>query len=130
MLNLTGFANGGGAGMTRRTLLRAGTLGLSGLTLADLLRAKARGGVAKRGGDDPSIILVWLDGGPPQHETYDPKPDATAEVRGPIGSIPTAVPGIRVSELLPRHAAIMDKITLLRSVHTTTTTISPPPTGC
>ncbi|MDG3003018.1 DUF1501 domain-containing protein [Paludisphaera mucosa] len=103
--------------MTRRTLIRAGTLGLSGMTLADLLRARAAGGVAKRGADDPSVILIWLDGGPPQHETYDPKPDAAAEVRGPIGSIATAVPGIRISELLPRHAAMMDKVSLLRSVH-------------
>jgi len=103
--------------MSRRAILRAGTLGLTGLTLADLLRVRARGAATPRGGDDPSIILVWLDGGPPQHETYDPKPDAAAEVRGPIGSIPTAVPGIRISELLPRHAAIQDKIALLRSVH-------------
>ncbi len=117
MLNHTASACGRGTGLSRRALLRAGTLGLSGLTLADLLRVKASGGVGRRGGDDPSIILIWLDGGPPQHETYDPKPDAAAEVRGPIGSIATAVPGIRVSELLPRHAAIQDKIALLRSVH-------------
>lgn len=117
MLNLSGSAGFVGGGMTRRALLRAGTLGLSGLTLADLLRARSEGGVTRRGGDDPSVILIWLDGGPPQHETYDPKPDAAAEVRGPIGSIQTAVPGVRLSELLPRHAAILDKAALLRSVH-------------
>jgi hypothetical protein len=117
MLNISGSAGIAGAGIPRRTLLRAGTLGLTGLTLADLLRARADGTATGRGGDDPSIILVWLDGGPPQHETYDPKPDATAEVRGPIGSISTAVPGVRISELLPRHAAILDKIALLRAVH-------------
>lgn len=114
MLNISGSA---GSGMTRRTLLRAGTLGLSGLTLADFLRVRASGAATGRGGDDLSIILVWLDGGPPQHETYDPKPDAAPEVRGPIGSIASAVPGVRISELLPRHAAILDKVALLRAVH-------------
>ncbi|WP_165073593.1 DUF1501 domain-containing protein [Paludisphaera rhizosphaerae] len=111
------LSNSMASGVTRRSVLRAGVLGASGLCLADLLRAQAAGAVAKRGADDPSVILVWLDGGPPQHETYDPKPDATAEVRGPIGSIASAVPGVRVSELLPRHAAILDKVALLRSVH-------------
>lgn len=105
-----------GQGATRRAVVRAGLLGLTGLTLADLMRARSAGGPS-RGADDPSVILVWLDGGPPQHETYDPKPDAPAEVRGPIGSIPTAVSGVRISELLPRHAAILDKVALLRSVH-------------
>jgi hypothetical protein len=86
------------------------------MTLADLLSAKAAAGngVAR---DDISVILVWLDGGPPQHETYDPKPDQPAEVRGPLGAMATKVPGILVSELLPEHARVMDRMAILRSVH-------------
>ncbi len=118
MLNLTGSAFGNCAGMTRRGLLRTGVLGLTGLNLADLLRAKALAGASgRKPAEDASVILIWLDGGPPQHETYDPKPDAAPQVRGPIGAIPTTVPGIFMSELLPRHAAVMEKIALLRSVH-------------
>jgi hypothetical protein len=86
------------------------------LTLADVLRARASGSsVAAR--EDLSVILVWLDGGPPQHETYDPKPEQPAEVRGPLKAISTAVPGIQVSELLPEHARLMDRMAILRSVH-------------
>src|SRR5437899_731284 len=85
-------------GVTRRSFLKAGYLGLAGLSLADVLRASAAAdAVGKAGADDLSIILVWLDGGPPHHETYDPKPDAPAEFRGPLGAIPTSVPGVLVS---------------------------------
>ena len=63
------------------------------------------------------MILIWLDGGPPQHETYDPKPDAPAEFRGPLKAISTAVPGVQVSELLPNHARLLDKVSLIRSLH-------------
>ena len=74
-------------GMNRRSFLQAGTLGIAGasLSLADLLRAGARATEAGRSGpSDRSVILIWLDGGPPQHETYDPKPEAPAEFRGPF----------------------------------------------
>jgi uncharacterized protein (DUF1501 family) len=105
------------AGPSRRALLRAGVLGgLSGLGLPTLLRAEAEAR-GRRSGSDLSVILVWLDGGPPQHETYDPKPDAPAEFRGPLKAIPTAVPGIHVSELLPKHARLMDRMSLIRSIH-------------
>jgi hypothetical protein len=100
-------------GFSRRDFLRAGVLGLSGLTLADVLRAKAEGAAVR----DLSVILVWLDGGPPQHETYDPKPDAPAEFRGPLKPMGTCVPGIQVSELLPYHARMMDKMSVIRSMH-------------
>ena len=98
-------------GVTRRSFLKAGFLGLAGLGLPDLLRAQAAAesqGLAPS--DDLSVILVWLDGGPPQHETYDPKPDAPAEFRGPLRSINTAVPGIQLAEYLPNHARVMDKM--------------------
>jgi uncharacterized protein (DUF1501 family) len=108
-------------GISRRSLLKAGVLGFSGLGLADILRAeasaKSAGGSA---GDDLSIILVWLDGGPPQHETYDPKPDAPAEFRGPLKPLNTSVPGIQISELLPYHGRMMDKMAIIRSMHHTT----------
>ena len=63
------------------------------------------------------MILIWLDGGPPQHETYDPKPDAPAEFRGPLKAISTAVPGVQVSELLPEHARLLDKMSIIRSMY-------------
>ncbi len=102
----------------RRTFLKVGSLGLTGLSLADLLRAKSRADAAGgRVRDDLSVILVWLDGGPPQHETYDPKPDAPAEFRGPLKAIPTAVPGVFLPELMPRHAQVMDRMSIIRSLH-------------
>jgi hypothetical protein len=86
------------------------TLGLA------LPRVDALAGAA-RGGGEPSVILLLLVGGPSHHETWDPKPDAPAEVRGPFGSIATAVPGVRISEHLPRMARWMDRVTLIRSMH-------------
>jgi hypothetical protein len=56
------------------------------------------------------VILIFLSGGPAQLDTFDPKPDAPEEVRGPFGSIPTAVPGVRVTELFPRIARLMDRV--------------------
>jgi hypothetical protein len=104
-------------GLSRRDLLRIGTLGWGGLTLADALRARAQAAEAGRSAADRSVILIWLDGGPPQHETYDPKPDAPAEYRGPLKPISTVLPGVQVSELLPRHAGILDRVSIIRSLH-------------
>ena len=121
------IARGGAIGQasglaSRRGFLRAGCLGLSGLTLADFLRAREARGDSSASSrsiadDDLSVILVWLDGGPPQHETYDPKPDAPGEFRGEYKSIATNVPGIFMSEHMPYQARHMDKLTLLRSMH-------------
>jgi hypothetical protein len=99
--------------MTRRTALKAGFLGLLGLTQADLLRLRAQGSGRK----DNAVILLWLDGGPSQLETYDPKPDAPAEYRGPYGVTRTGVPGILLSDRLPHHARHADKMVFLRSLH-------------
>jgi hypothetical protein len=107
-------------GRSRRSFLKAGTLGLAGvsLSLADMLRASALfAGEGQNGKADRSVILVWLDGGPPQHETYDPKPEAPAEFRGPLGAMSTKVPGVRISALLPNHARQMDRMTIIRSMH-------------
>lgn len=107
-------------GLSRRGFLKAGTLGLAGtsLNLSALLRA--RGLAAEQGRTDfpdRSVILVWLDGGPPQHETYDPKPGAPVEFRGPLKATSTRVPGVQVSELLPYHARLMDRMSIIRSLY-------------
>lgn len=101
-------------GLTRRTALKAGFLGLAGLSLPNLLRLRAEGGASK---NDTAVILIWLDGGPSQLETYDPKPNAPSDYRGPWGAIPTNVPGMFLSEMFPLQAKHGDKLNLIRSVH-------------
>ena len=103
---------------TRRVALKAGFLGLTGLALPDYLRAKAH--AKEKGGsaaNDKSVILIWLDGGPSQLETFDPKPDAPAEFRGPFGVCKTRTPGVHVSALMPQVAKRFDKLSLVRSLH-------------
>jgi uncharacterized protein (DUF1501 family) len=100
--------------LTRRHFLKAGFLGVGGLTLPDLFRAQAAGAARKR---DTSVILLWLSGGPGHMETWDPKPDAVAQYRGPFGAIATCVPGIQLGELLPRQARIANRLAFLRSVN-------------
>jgi hypothetical protein len=98
--------------MRRREFLRAG---LAGLSLADLLQLRARAGTSPSG-DRTALIVVWLQGGASHLETYDPKPDAPAEIRGPFGSIATRAGGVRISELLPEHARVADRFAILRSL--------------
>jgi hypothetical protein len=98
----------------RREFLRLGTLALGGLGLSDLLSARAAAG---QGEPDTSVILFWMWGGPSHFETYDPKPDAPPEVRGPFRPISTAVPGMDLSEVFPRQARLGEKIALVRSLH-------------
>lgn len=106
-------------GMTRREWLRVGGIGLGGLTLADLIRQRAAASpIAPPKGRAKSVIIFGLVGGPPQHETWDPKPDAPAEIRGPIGIIQSRTPGLRVGELMPMTANLTDKIAVLRAVVT------------
>ncbi|HVX61897.1 MAG TPA: DUF1501 domain-containing protein, partial [Pirellulales bacterium] len=106
-------------GLSRREMLRIGGIGLSGLSLADLLNSPARAtGGDRQFGRAKNVIFLWLQGGPPQHETFDPKPEAPAEVRGPFKPIATNVPGIQISELLPRTAAMADKYAIVRSLVT------------
>lgn len=102
--------------MTRRELLRAGALGLGGLQLADVLAARAAAGTENA---DTSIILFWMWGGPSQVETFDPKPNAPSEYRGPFRPIATNVPGIDICELFPLLAQMTDKVSLVRSLHHT-----------
>ena len=105
--------------LSRRSFLQIGSLGVSGLGLADLLRLRASAATAGQGGagePDTALIFVWLPGGPPHLDTYDMKPDAPAEIRGDFRPIRTVVPGIEVCELLPRHAEVADRFSLIRSI--------------
>ncbi len=107
-------------GVTRREMFRLGSLSAFGLPLRQLFaarRARAED-IHPSFGRAKSCIVLWMTGGPPQHETWDPKPDAPAEIRGPFGSIPTSLPGVRVGELMPNTARILDKLCVLRAVHT------------
>src|SRR5262245_54790173 len=79
---------------SRRWFLQTGLAGMAGLTLPGLLRCRAPG-ATPAGSDRKAVILIWLSGGPSHLDTWDPKPDAPDEVRGPFGSIPTRVPGVR-----------------------------------
>ncbi|MDR3633385.1 MAG: DUF1501 domain-containing protein [Isosphaeraceae bacterium] len=101
-----------GALVDRRDFLRTGTLAAAGWSLLHPDRSFA--GPAH---DDRAVILLMLVGGPSQLDTWDPKPDAPAEIRGPFGSIATAVPGVHLCEHLPRSAARMDRLTIIRSMH-------------
>jgi len=111
---------GGGAGMSRREAMRRGLCGAAGLLLADRLGRLAPGaapGPTSRPAKAKAVIQVWLWGGPPQLETFDPKPDAGAAYCGPLNApIETNVKGIRICQLLPKLAAIADKYSLIRSM--------------
>src|SRR5262245_50527112 len=102
--------------LSRRSFLKVGTLSLGGLALPQLFQHKAAAAKAGRSTSDTAVILIWLDGGPTHMETYDPKPDAPAEYRGPLKPLSTNVPGIQINELMPGHARVMDKLAILRSV--------------
>jgi hypothetical protein len=105
-------------GLTRRDVLHAGGLGLVGLSLPDLLRQRATAAENARPGRAKSCILLFLRGGPPQHSTWDPKPDAPSEVRGAFGPIATSVPGIYFGELMPSLARQADKLCIVRTMAT------------
>jgi hypothetical protein len=104
-------------GLTRREWLRVGGLGAFGLSLPALLAARPAT-AAGNGGRAKACIVLFHLGGPPQHETWDPKPDAPAEIRGDLKPIASNVPGLQVGELMPRVARMMDKICVLRAVST------------
>src|SRR4051812_33188637 len=94
-------------GPSRRSLLRAGLVGTLGLGLDDLLRLRAvAGGVSAK--TPKNCVLVWLAGGPSHVDTFDPKPEATPDVRGEFKAIDTAVPGLKISEVFPKLAGVMD----------------------
>lgn len=102
-------------GISRRGFFKFGTLGLGGLTLADLLRLQAQGGIESRS-SPKSVIMVYLFGGPSHLDMYDLKPDAPAEIRGEFKPIKTNVPGFEICELMPQQAKIADKMVLVRNM--------------
>ncbi len=108
-------------GFRRRDFLHAGSLSFLGLTLADLFRMEARGAVTP--GKAKSCILLFLVGGPSQHDTFDPKPDAPAEIRGPFRAIKTRTDGLRFTEILPLTAQQSHRFAVLRSVYHTASAI-------
>ena len=100
--------------VSRRNLLKASLTGIAGLTLPDLMRARAE---AKSSTGSPrSVILLWMTGGPSQIDTWDMKPDRPYINRGPFAPIRTAIPGEFICEHLPQQASILDRFTIIRSV--------------
>lgn len=104
-------------GVKRRSLLKVGLGGLCGLSLPQLLRLRAGEAEPDRGAPDTAVIYIEMRGGPSQHETYDPKPRAPQEFRGPLQAIGTNVPGVQFSQYMSHQAQIMDKLVVLRSIH-------------
>jgi hypothetical protein len=94
--------------LPRRELLRIGALSLFGALSSRSLAAERT--------SPRSCIFILLQGGASHHDLWDPKPEAPAEVRGPFGTLATALPGVRFGELLPRTAAIADKLVIVRSM--------------
>lgn len=105
-------------GVSRREAIRVGGLGALGVSLPQLIQARtaAAGGTGRAFGKAKSVILFWLTGGPPQHETWDPKPEAPDKIRGEFGAIASKTPGLFVGELMPRTAQLTDRIAVLRAV--------------
>ena len=116
---------------SRRWFLQAGLGGIAGLSTSQIFGMEARAKASRASGErkpEPgkkSVILFWLSGGPSHIDMWDPKPDATEQIRGPWGTIETSVPGIRISEHLPRQAAMMHKMSILRSVDCSASTHTP-----
>ena len=104
-------------GLRRRDFLHAGSLGLLGLGLSDFLALKARGAVDSA--KDVNVIMLFLVGGPSQLDTWDMKPDAPSEIRGPYKPLKTNVPGIQISEIFPRMTRHADKWSLVRTLYHT-----------
>lgn len=121
MLSIPGRPGATCDGMSRRELMRVGGAGLLGISLANILSLEARG--AESGGKKQpgfgaakNFIFVFLQGGPSHLDIWDPKPDAPDNIRGEFKSIPTKISGVRVTEVMPNLAKVLDKTTLIRSV--------------
>ena len=100
--------------LRRREFLRVGTLALGGISLSDVLRHRA---LAQTQSQTTSVILFWMWGGPSQLETYDMKPDAPVEYRGPLSPIKTNIPGLEICEYMPLQAQMADRFSIIRSLH-------------
>ena len=104
--------------MARRDFLQLGLRGMLGYGLCDLLRMQAQAASAPAAASARPVncIMIWLDGGPSHFETFDPKPDAPADIRGPFKTVPTTVPGVHFSEPVSQLAGMFDKFTVVRSI--------------
>ncbi len=103
--------------ITRRSALRAGSAFGIGLTLPELLRRRANAATAGGSfGRVRGVIMLYLHGGHPQQETFDPKPNGPSAVKGEFGAISTSLPGVQFSELLPRSATIAEQMAIIRSM--------------
>ncbi|MCP4811663.1 MAG: DUF1501 domain-containing protein [Planctomycetaceae bacterium] len=109
-------------GVTRRDVLQVGALGAVGLTLPQYMAAEANGAIKDKD-DDRACIMIFNLGAPSHVDTFDMKPDAPAEVRGPFKPIKTASPEIQISEILPQHAKVADKFSLVRSCYHTSAAV-------
>lgn len=108
------------AASDRRDFMRLGLAGFASLTLPGVMRLRAASAAAENASSkqtNTAVIMVWQPGGCSHIDTYDPKPQAGSEYRGPFSTIPTKVPGLQFTELLPRQAKIADKFTVLRSMY-------------
>ena len=114
MIRVLGHATAACDGLHRRDLLKAGSLALLGAATSRL--GASSPGSPRRAAKTQAVILIDLFGGPSHIDTFDPKPDAPAEIRGDFGTIPTVLPGVRVTECLPRMARMLDRTTLIRTV--------------
>ncbi len=104
-------------GISRRSVIQAGLAGTIGLSLPELLRLRTQAADRAEQTAETAVIYLEMAGGPTQHETYDPKPKAPVEYRGPLDPINTNVPGIQLSQLMVEQAKIMDKLAVIRSIH-------------
>ncbi len=111
MLNLPTGSSRSCDGVSRRQFLQVGGLVALGFGLPGLLRARAAGGTTAKG---MNCILMWMQGGPSHIDTLDPKPDAPAEIRGEFGVVDTCLPGVKITEHLPRLARQLDKYSIIR----------------
>tara|TARA_R110002072_G_scaffold302710_2_gene487544 strand:- start:21923 stop:23293 length:1371 start_codon:yes stop_codon:yes gene_type:complete len=119
MFRVSGEKASGGHDLTRRSFVEAGVLGVGGLSLSQMMALKSQAAklnATRQSSVDTSVILIWMSGGPGHHETWDPKPNAVSQYRGPFGAISTSVGGIQFSEMLPEQAKIADRISVLRTV--------------
>ena len=102
---------------TRRSFMRMGLAGFTSLSLPGIMRLQAASPLADSSRKKTAVILVWKPGGCSHIDTYDPKPEATSEYRGPFGVIKTKVNGLHFTELLPKQASIADKFVIHRGMY-------------
>src|SRR6184192_4024137 len=117
MLDLVTGSSRDCTGLSRRQFLRIGGLSALGLSLPGFFRLQtlaAADATANRSPKSVNCIFMWMRGGPSHHDTFDPKPDAPAEIRGDFKTIPTTLPGVRIAEHLPLLAKQTDKFSIIR----------------